>query len=322
MRARLLAVLLALLPVLIAPLTAPALAAKPEKPDTRSASDVLVIAHRGASGLAPEHTVASYDLGESLGSDYLEQDAQITADGVLVSIHDTTLDRTARGPAQDCTGLVRTKTLEQLRRCDVGSWFNERFPDRARPEYVGLRIPTMSEVFERYGDDTNYHVEIKDNAPQTTRELLRLMDVHGLRGPAHTDWRVLIQSFSPADLQLVRALDPALPTVQLLFGLPPAGPAQDTLLDGIATYADGIGPSSRGVDAALVEAAQERCLQVQPYTVDDPEQLRRLIDAGVDGIFTNRPDVMNDVLDRWQARPNPDLRNAAAAAERSRTCRG
>lgn len=283
---------------------------------------VLVIAHRGASGLAPEHTLAAYDLALAHGADFLEQDAQTTADGVLVSLHDTTLDRTARGPAADCTGLVRDKTLAQLRRCDVGSWFNERYPERARPEFVGLRIPTLSEVFARYRDRTNFHVEIKDTSPQTDRELLRLLDVHGLRGGAHTGWRVLVQSFSPTDLQLLRALDPALPTVQLLAALPPAGPLRDALLDEVATFADGIGPSAGSVDGGLVAAAHARCLQVQPYTVDDPAQLQRLVGLGVDGVFTNRPDVLVDVLGPHRSRTDEaDVQRAARAAARDRACR-
>lgn len=318
MRLRLLAPCLLLLAA-----TAPGAVA--EAPPTRADSTVLNIAHRGASGLAPEHTVPAYDLALELGADFVEQDAQITADGVLVSVHDATLDRTARGPAENCTGRIATKTLAQLRTCDVGSWFNERFPDRARPEFVGLRIPTMSEVFTRYGAGTNYHVEIKDDDPRTVRELLRLLDVHGLRSASQTGWRVLVQSFSPADLQLARALDPAIPTIQLLFSVPPAGPARDTVLDGIARYADGIGPSSGGVDKALVDAAHARCLQVHPYTVDDPARLRELVNAGVDGVFTNRPDLLDEVLfpDRTAVRaPDAGVRNADAAAARSRGCRG
>src|SRR4029078_9787698 len=89
---------------------------------------VLNIGHRGASGYAPEHTIASYDLALALGADYIEQDLQLTKDGVLVVLHDPTLDRTARGEAANCTGLVIEKTLAQVKTCDVGSWFNDAFP--------------------------------------------------------------------------------------------------------------------------------------------------------------------------------------------------
>ena len=206
--------------------------------------------------------------------------------------------------------------------CDMGPWVNEAHPELARPEYVGQRIPVLDEVFSRY-KGSNFHVEIKDTSPDTDRELLRLMSEHGLTQPARDHWRVLIQSFSPSDLALVHQLDPELPTVQLLAALPPAGPAQDAVLAGIATYAVGIGPSSGSVDEALVEAAHAACLQVQPYTVDDPQQLRALVDAGVDGVFTNRPDVLRDVLKdlgRTRGGSKP-LRDASAAADRSRACR-
>src|SRR5262249_7804283 len=115
-----------------------------------AAGPVLNIGHRGASGYAPEHTIPSYDLALKLGADYIEQDLQLTSDGVLICMHDTTLDRTARGAPENCTGLVSSKTLAQVKTCDVGSWFNDAHPDRARPEYVGQRIPTLEELFRRY----------------------------------------------------------------------------------------------------------------------------------------------------------------------------
>src|SRR5262245_5977212 len=103
-----------------------------------SDAPALAIGHRGASGYAPEHTIASYDLALDLGADYIEQDLQLTKDGVLVAMHDPTLDRTARGAAENCTGLVIEKTLAQIKTCDVGTWFNQAFPAAAKPEYDGL----------------------------------------------------------------------------------------------------------------------------------------------------------------------------------------
>jgi glycerophosphoryl diester phosphodiesterase len=110
---------------------------------------VLNIGHRGASGYAPEHTIPAYDLALRLGADYIEQDLQMTGDGVLVVLHDETLDRTARGSGRDCAGPVITKTLEQIKTCDVGSWFNEAYPQYAKDGYVGLRICTLEENFQR-----------------------------------------------------------------------------------------------------------------------------------------------------------------------------
>ena len=279
----------------------------------------LNIAHRGASGLAPEHTFPAWDLALSAGADYIEQDVQLTRDGVLVVLHDDTLERTARGPVENCTGSVRSKTYAQLRTCDVGSWFNERYPDRARKTYVGLRIPTLAQVFGRYGDRVDYYIETKSPhlaGGLAERELLRLLDLYGLRDAAVTDGKVLIQSFSPASLAFIAALDPALPLVQLLLTVPPAS-SRDAVLDAAAEYAVGIGPSAGGVDAAFVAAAHDRCLAVHPYTVDDPQRLEELLDVGVDGVFTNRPDTLESLLGPRGRRPGA----AGRAAEMIRTCR-
>ena len=105
--------------------TAPAAVANASAARVDVAADrVLAVGHRGASGYAPEHTIASYDLALTLGADYIEQDLQLTKDGVLVALHDPTLNRTARGLSENCTGLVIEKTLAQIKTCDVGTWFN------------------------------------------------------------------------------------------------------------------------------------------------------------------------------------------------------
>ena len=115
----------AVLTVILLAFVAPAVGAAP---DTESALDgpVLNIGHRGASGYAPEHTFAAYDLALEQGADYIEIDLQMTADGVLVALHDKTLNRTADAPEgvpeRYCRGLVSEKTLEQIKMCEVGSW--------------------------------------------------------------------------------------------------------------------------------------------------------------------------------------------------------
>jgi glycerophosphoryl diester phosphodiesterase len=266
--------------------------------------DVLVVAHRGASGHAPEHTLAAYDLAIREGADYIEQDLQLTKDGVLVVLHDPTLDRTARGPAESCTGPVVEKTLAEVRRCDVGSWFNERFPERARPEYVGLRVPTLDEVFARYGRGARYYVETKnpEEAPGMEEALLRLLDAHGLRAASAGRWRVLVQSFSPGSLRKLHAADPTLPLIQLFGGPDSTSERVRAALPGVAAYAVGIGPSRGAVDAALVAAAHASCLLVHPYTVDDTAEMRSLRALGVDGMFTNLPDRLNALLGEAPAR--------------------
>ncbi len=110
-----------------------------------------VIAHRGASYDAPEETAAAYLLARDLGADYLEADVQRSRDGVLVALHDDTLERTTDvaevfpGRAKD---PVSSFSLAELKRLDAGSWFNRAFPERARPGFVGLRILTLDEMLD------------------------------------------------------------------------------------------------------------------------------------------------------------------------------
>lgn len=258
---------------------------------------VVDIGHRGAAAYAPEETTASYDLARKMGADYLEQDAHLTADGYLVAIHDDTLDRTARGPRENCTGLVWTKTLAQLKTCDMGSWFNETYPKLARKAYVGLRIQTLDEIIDRYGTNRRYYIETKSPEAQPGMEeaLLATLARHGLVDAARTRRQVLIQSFSPDSLVRIHQMDPALPLIQLTEGGGPlmTGPA----FTAIHSYAVGIGPPSSDATPAYVAAAHDACLDVHPFTVDDAAEMRDLIAAGVDGMFTNRPDVLRSVIE-------------------------
>jgi glycerophosphoryl diester phosphodiesterase len=264
------------------------------KPDNTTA---LTIGHRGASGYAPEHTFPAYDLALRMGADYIEQDLQLTNDGVLVVLHDETLDRTARGPEENCTGSVIDKTLEQIKTCEAGSWFNEENPEYAREEYVGLEIPTLEDVFQRYGSGVNYYIETKnpDEAPGMEEELLRSMDRYGLTGPAAERRQVLIQSFSPDSLQKIHALDPLLPLIRLYKEEEEDSGTIGEDLDEAQTYAVGIGPSKDDVDRSLVSEAHARSLDVHPYTVNEEQEMEELISLGVDGMFTNFPDLLAEL---------------------------
>ncbi len=255
-----------------------------------------VIAHRGSSYSAPEHTFAAYDLAVAEGADYIEQDVHRTSDGVLVVIHDATLDRTVRGEPAACTGLVSEKTLAQLRGCDAGSWFNSAYPDRARLEYAGLRIPTLAEVIERYGSRARYYIEMKDPAtyPGIEAELMAVIVKHGLTGAAAGRPQVIIQSFDAASLRRFNALDPRLTVVQLVGQQSSAQTI--AMLDNVRLYASGIGPHRAGVDRSLVDAALARGLMVHPYTVDDPAEMKSLLDIRVSGMFTNRPALLKEII--------------------------
>lgn len=262
-----------------------------------------VIAHRGASAYAPEHTFAAYDLALEQGADYLEQDVQLTADGELVVLHDGTLDRTVRGPAASCSGPVGERTLAEVQACDAGSAFDEANPDLADPAHAAGRVPALAEVLDRYGADARYYIEVKSPAEQPGIEeaLLAVLDDAELAAPTEARPPVYIQSFSGDSLRAIHERRPDLPLVRLL----PAevGEVTPEMLDDIATYASVVAPAARLVDADLVAAAHERCLAVHPWTVDDPDEIRRLLDAGVDGIFTNVPDVLAAEVEGRDAPP-------------------
>ena len=262
-----------------------------------------VIGHRGASGYAPEHTFASYDLALTLGSDYIEQDIAMTADGVLVCLHDGTLDRTARGDAADCAGSVATKSLAQLKRCDMGSWFNDAYPDRARSEYVGQRIPTLEEVFQRYTYGANYYIETKSlgTTAQMEPELLRLLVAYGLRDRSVTNHAVLVQSFDAQSLERMHALDAQIPLVLL-------GAATTAQIQGAAAYAFGIGPTSASVNATLLGTAHGLGLAVHPYTINENAELERMAKLCVDGMFTNFPDRYRAIVNTGNLGCPPAIR--------------
>jgi glycerophosphoryl diester phosphodiesterase len=249
----------------------------------------------------------------------------MTADGVLVAMHDDTLDRTATAPEgvpeEYCTGPVIEKTLEQIKMCDVGSWFNEAYPDYASDEYVGLQIPTLEEIFQRYGTSVNYYIETKN--PEAVpcgcmeKELLRLMAKYHLIEPAEDNWQVLIQSFSADSLMKIHGMNSDLPLIQLYSSTETSKSIQ-AQLGAVSAYAVGIGPSQSDVDAALVEAAHALCLDVHPYTVNETSDMEALIDLGVDGMFTNFPDRLEELLGKSAA---PGKRGATLAAEDYATCR-
>jgi glycerophosphoryl diester phosphodiesterase len=260
-------------------------------------ADLLIIGHRGAAGHAPEHTFASWDLALEMGVDYIEQDLQMTADGQLVVLHDETLDRTARG--QNCTGPVIAHALTDLAGCDVGTWFNDARPDRARAEFAGARIPTLDSVFSRYAGRARFYIETKnpETAPGMEEALIALLEKHDLLPARADDDRVIIHSFSAARLRRVRSLHATIPLVHLHARAQTADSIR-AQLNGLAEFAQGIGPHYSDVDSALVASAHALGLVIHPYTVNAPAEMRRLIELGVDGMFTDYPDILRGVLVR------------------------
>ncbi|WP_372508812.1 glycerophosphodiester phosphodiesterase [Pseudalkalibacillus decolorationis] len=253
---------------------------------------ILNVSHRGASGYAPEHTIASYELGEEMKGDYIEVDLQMTKDGELIAMHDETLDRTTNG-----TGLVKDYTLAEIKQLDAGSWFNEKYPEKAKPEYAGLKVPTLEEVIQHFGKDERYYIETKspDVYPGMEEELLEILEEYNLLGPNAPSSKVLIQSFSPESLKKVHQLNPDVPLVQLISYKKPAT-ITDEQINEYKKYAVGLGMSYTKIDQDYVQKVRSHGLLIHPYTVNEKEDMQRLLEWGVTGMFTNYPDRLREVI--------------------------
>ncbi|URT68753.1 glycerophosphodiester phosphodiesterase [Cytobacillus firmus] len=248
--------------------------------------DIVNVSHRGASAYAPEHTIAAYDMGEKMHGDYIELDLQMTKDGHLIAMHDVTLDRTTDG-----TGSVKDYTLNEIKQLDAGSWFNEKYPYASKAEYEGLKVPTLEEVFKKFGKNNSYYIETKspDVYPGMEKELLRLVEKYKINKD-----KLLVQSFSPQSLKVMNELDPAIKLVQLISYKANAEITDEEIME-IKQYAMGIGPNHTYLNEEYVQKVVNSGLELHPYTVNDKERMKQLINWGVTGMFTNHPDLLHDV---------------------------
>ncbi len=272
--------------------TGAAFAVDNEKKPGMNQNKLLTVAHRGASGYAPEHTIPSYKLGEEMKGDYIEIDLQMTKDGKLIAMHDESVDRTTNG-----TGLVKNYTLQQLKELDAGSWFNEKYPDKANPAYEGIKVPTLEEVIQTFGKDARYYIETKSPEvyPGMEEELLRILEKYDLTGVNERSSKVLIQSFSQESLLKMHQLDPNLPLIQLISYKEPATISEEELRE-LNDYAVGVGMSASKIDENYVQQVRNAGLLIHPYTVNEKEDMARLLDWGVTGMFTNYPDRLHEVI--------------------------
>ena len=245
-------------------------------------SKVEYIAHRGASYLAPENTVAAAKLGWEKKADAVEVDVYLSADGKVVVIHDKTTKRTG-GEELD----VATSTAEQLRQLDVGSFKSE--------QYAGERIPLLEEVIAAMPAERRLFVEIKCG-PEVLAPLQAVIDASGKRD------QIVIIGFGLDTVKASKQLMPDLPT----YWLAGTGKDKETkawiphstkLIDDIAgTDLEGLNVHWAGVTKEFAQAVHEAKLGLYVWTVDDPVEAARLAKLGVDGITTNRPGWLRSQL--------------------------
>lgn len=257
----------------------------------------LVIAHRGGAGLWPENTLHAFERAAALGADVIETDVRLTADGALVLIHDATVERTTDG-----AGRVADLTLAELKRLDAGHRFTpdggRTFPHRGR----GLTIPTLAEAFA-LANGRRFNLEPKDDSPALVTALCRALREHGMVE------RVVVAAFRQATLEQFRRECPEVATA--------ASASEASAF--LARYKAGLAASYSPPMQALqvpeyagamqvltrdfVAAAQARNLHVHAWTVNSTEDMRRLLDMGVDGIMTDYPDRLLELLQAVNREP-------------------
>lgn len=254
-----------------------------------------VIAHQGGDGVWPGDTMYAFEKAVEIGSDVLEMDAHITRDGRIVLMHDEAVDRTTDG-----TGLIEDLTLEELKRLDAAyDWSLDdgaTFPFRGQ----GIQVPTLNELFEKF-PRMQYVIEIKLTKNPIEGPLCDLIREFSMQD------RVMVASFHDEAMMNFRAVCPEVTTSAsrtevrnyvllgkaFLWGFyfpkfqaiqPPWNP-EDSL--GIQIMTE-----------RFIRESHAKHIRVEPWTVNDPELMKQYIEWGVDGIITDRPDLMLEILGR------------------------
>jgi glycerophosphoryl diester phosphodiesterase len=271
----------------------------------------VLIAHRGASAYAPEHTLAAYRLAIVQDADYVEQDLAVTRDGVLICLHDDSLERTTnveeifpqRATIDAVTGrrqwLAVDFTLAEIKQLDAGSWFD--------PKFAGERVPTWEEAVAVVGTTAGLYPELKTPSLYQSRgiDMTRMFaeSMRRLGLTARPAGSIVVQSFDEGPL---RELSKQFPTVPRTFLIEvrdgPRWLTREGLAE-IATFATGIGPSKILLESQpdIVRMAHDASLTVTPYTFttrgaptrfgDVGAEMRHyLADLNVDALFTDNPD--------------------------------
>ena len=250
----------------------------------------VAYAHRGGAGLAPENTLVAFDTGLATGADGIELDVRLSLDGVAVIMHDPTVNRTT-----DATGPVDAWTAVELAGLDAGYHFarDGAHPFRGR----GIGVPSLREVLDRHRA-TSLIIELKSADPRLARAVVDEISAAGALA------RVTVGSFQKGALDAVRALDPAIRT----------GADMDDVRNGLDASPAGGFQGKRAFDALqvpeiyaglrivtpeFIARAHDAGIAVMVWTVNHEDDMRRLLEWGVDGLITDRPDLAVPIVRAW-----------------------
>lgn len=248
----------------------------------------LICGHRGASSERPENTLAALQRARELGADMVEFDVQRAGDGAAVVIHDPTLDRTTSG-----RGRVAAHSLPELRQLDAGAWFG--------PEFAGLRLPTLAEALAAVPPPLWMCIEIK--APELAATV-----AEAVRAAGAVD-RTVVSCFDHRVLARLRKIAAEIDVAVLQACRPLDFTAAARAVGAVAIHSH-----HEFIDAEAVGECRAHGLALAAWTVDEPGEMRRLIDLGVDAILTNDVARLAAVLRASSGQSNPGTEAAASAA--------
>ncbi|KAB3534793.1 glycerophosphodiester phosphodiesterase [Alkaliphilus pronyensis] len=240
-----------------------------------------IIAHRGASGYAPENTISAFQKALEFNVHGIELDVHMSYDGYLIVCHDEGVDRTTNGK-----GLIKDLTLNEIKSLDAGGWFSKK--------YSGQRIPTLQEVLDLIGNKGIFlNIELKSGPiiyPNIEREVINVIEDYGLSG------NTIISSFNHYSLLEVKRIKKTIKTAPLYMAgiVSPWKYARDIGADGIHPYFYNVTPQ-------LVKLSSDNGIFVNTFTVDDPNYIKYVIGCGVAGVMTNYPDRGFSALEEIQS---------------------
>jgi glycerophosphoryl diester phosphodiesterase len=255
-----------------------------------------VFGHRGAGGEAPENTMVSFERAAACRVDAFELDVHATRDGTIVVLHDPTLDRTT-----DATGPVRDRTWAELQEVDAGHWFTTggaTFPFRGR----GVRIPSLAELFARF-PEACFNIEVKQADPEIARDVVQLVFLYQLapRVVLAAEHHEIMEQIRAAAEDGIATSYSSMEVADFVFKLRDGNLAEHRS-PGRALQ---IPASFNGIDlvtADTLRAAHDRGLEVHVWTVNDRDEMDRLLEMGVDGIISDLPAIARQAVDEKRKR--------------------
>ena len=255
----------------------------------------LVIAHQGGDGVWPGDTMYAFEKAVEIGADVLEMDAHITKDGQIVLMHDGAVDRTTDG-----TGLIEDLTLAEIKQLDAAyKWSNDdgkTFPFRGQ----GIQVPTLNELFEKF-PDMRYLIEIKLTENPIDGPFCNLIREYNMQD------KVIVASFHDEAMAIFRETCPEVATSASRTEVRNFVLLGKVFLSGfVVPHYQSIQPpydpsESLGINIMterFIREAHAKNIRVEPWTVNDPELMKQYIEWGVDGIITDRPDLMVELLNK------------------------